>query len=446
MRKPFKAGMYLLETLTSGMYNDPLTIYREYVQNAVDSIDIMAQERKWYRPKIQITIDPFTKKIGIFDNGAGINSKIAPSVLGSIGSSDKAGHDLRGFRGIGRLGGVAFCEKAIFRTKSYGEEIETVQEWDCKKLRKYLSENSTVDYSLGQLFSKTTKLYQRNGQNPKDSFFHVELLGVKSFKNYIFNIRQVINYLERVGPVPFSKEDFSFGSQIDSFLESKIPQYSSYPIFVNDIPVYKPYRDLVRTAKKSGNLIEEIEFISLKVRDQVVAHGWVGKRANLLGSIAKGDRVSGIKVRVGNILIGDDHLLDGCFRENRFNGYVIGELHVHSPDLVPNSRRDDFVDNDIKTLFYNSVERDIGVPISKEIRTSSKQYSQNRSNNLKPNNAKTEQAKEINNKMNFFGKTINPKELSKEELISLLNRLSDSCNSCPKYNNVCSSLKQELGK
>ena len=43
-KTPFKAGMYLLETLTSGMYNEPLTIYREYIQNAVDSIDISTKK------------------------------------------------------------------------------------------------------------------------------------------------------------------------------------------------------------------------------------------------------------------------------------------------------------------------------------------------------------------------------------------------------------------
>lgn len=41
-KSSFKAGMYLLETLTAGMYNEPLSIYREYIQNAVDSIDLLS--------------------------------------------------------------------------------------------------------------------------------------------------------------------------------------------------------------------------------------------------------------------------------------------------------------------------------------------------------------------------------------------------------------------
>lgn len=32
-------GKYTLESLTSGMYLDPLSLYKEYIQNAVDSLD-----------------------------------------------------------------------------------------------------------------------------------------------------------------------------------------------------------------------------------------------------------------------------------------------------------------------------------------------------------------------------------------------------------------------
>ena len=33
------AGKYLLEILTKGMYSNPMHVYREYIQNASDSID-----------------------------------------------------------------------------------------------------------------------------------------------------------------------------------------------------------------------------------------------------------------------------------------------------------------------------------------------------------------------------------------------------------------------
>ena len=66
-KSSFKAGMYLLETLTSGMYNEPLTIYREYIQNAVDSIDVSKRKHRRRSLKVNIDLNPFERKISISD-------------------------------------------------------------------------------------------------------------------------------------------------------------------------------------------------------------------------------------------------------------------------------------------------------------------------------------------------------------------------------------------
>jgi len=102
-RSNFKAGMYLLENLTTGMYNDPMSIYREYVQNAVDSIEISHRLGSKKVRKININLDPRSKNIIFFDNGIGVESSTAEEILSSIGSSNKMDAGLRGFRGIGRL-------------------------------------------------------------------------------------------------------------------------------------------------------------------------------------------------------------------------------------------------------------------------------------------------------------------------------------------------------
>ena len=206
-KSQFKAGMYLLETLTSGMYNEPLSIYREYIQNAVDSIDQVTN--KTGPLKVKIHINPFDKTIKVKDNGIGINSILAREVLSSIGSSVKQNTSLRGFRGIGRLGGLAFCDRAIFRAKSAGEEVETLQEWDCVKLRKGLSTKQNAGKTIKNLFDRTTSFYQRNGKGLNSSYFEVKLEGVSSFRNYILDINKVRNYLCKVAPLPFKEIEFS---------------------------------------------------------------------------------------------------------------------------------------------------------------------------------------------------------------------------------------------
>ena len=47
-------------------------------------------------------------------------------------------------------------------------------------------------------------------------------------------------------------------------------------------------------------------------------------------------------MRSGNIQVGDETLLTEIFPESRFNGWVIGDIHVLSDKVIPNGRRDNF--------------------------------------------------------------------------------------------------------
>src|SRR5882724_7192664 len=68
-------GKDILELLSSSMYVDPMTIYREYVQNAADSIDD-ARAAGLLSPdepgKVTINIDVSARNVKITDNGVGI--------------------------------------------------------------------------------------------------------------------------------------------------------------------------------------------------------------------------------------------------------------------------------------------------------------------------------------------------------------------------------------
>lgn len=369
---PFKAGMYLLETLTSGMYNDPLSIYREYIQNSVDSID--HSDRSIDDTVIKITLNPLNKSVTIYDNGDGIAAGSAEKILSSIGSSEKLGTTQRGFRGIGRFGGIAFARKVIFTTTTIGESTVSRQEWDCEELRKYLNSPDHTMMTIEELFSKVSSFSQSTDEELRDiSFFEVQLLDVESFRNYILDIQRIKNYLIQVAPLPFDPEKFSFYDQVHSFLSDNLPQYGEYRITLNDEQLFRPYKDeLEITSKQKKDRLDSVKLFSLNVGKEAIAYGWYGNRRDFLGAIKKGAVVSGLRVKVGNLQVGDQHLLDRCFRENRFNSYIVGEIHVCNQSLKPNSRRDDFVDNIEKTQLYNLIERDLGLPLSKKIRLRSR--------------------------------------------------------------------------
>ena len=98
------------------MYSDPLMVLREYVQNAADSIDLAVQigDLSLKSARINITLDGSSRKLIIADNGVGIPQAQAVEVLYAVAASTKRQDTTRDFRGIGRLGGVGYCDVVKF--------------------------------------------------------------------------------------------------------------------------------------------------------------------------------------------------------------------------------------------------------------------------------------------------------------------------------------------
>ena len=92
MKHEFVVGKYTLESLTNGMYSSPLDLYREYIQNAVDSIDDAVRnglvDKK--NSRIDISVNTETASISIKDNGCGICKENAERLLVDIGNSKKS--------------------------------------------------------------------------------------------------------------------------------------------------------------------------------------------------------------------------------------------------------------------------------------------------------------------------------------------------------------------
>ena len=91
MNEKIIIGKHTLESLTSGMYLDPYVIFREYIQNSVDSIDAAIDNGTLTTGEDQIVVQlrPTEQEIIIRDNGTGISNTEAEKVLISIGNSQK---------------------------------------------------------------------------------------------------------------------------------------------------------------------------------------------------------------------------------------------------------------------------------------------------------------------------------------------------------------------
>ena len=70
------------------------------------------------RAKVDIAIDVTERRIRIRDKGPGLSREEALERLMPIGSSDKTLGIDRGFRGVGRLAGLAFAKTVSFTTRA----------------------------------------------------------------------------------------------------------------------------------------------------------------------------------------------------------------------------------------------------------------------------------------------------------------------------------------
>lgn len=371
-----QVGKYTLESLTTGMYSDPKIVYREYIQNSVDSleqaVDIGLIEPQSMR--IDIIVDADNSCISIKDNGMGITSVDAAKTLMNVGSSKKRNSNNRGFRGIGRLGGMSYCDTLVFTTSAENENVKTVVSFDCKRLRRLLVPGEYEDMSLSAVLDEITTITSLPEKEEKH-YLCVELVNVNGFSD-LLNIETVKSYISQVAPLPYQSRHFIYTSQLKSYLSDNGYTIEEFPIFVGESesdlePVYKPNKSRFRSdrGKRTVDEISNMEYFNITVDGVLYALGWYGN-CGWYGSLSDKE-LSGFRVRKGNILIGDNHTMDVIFKEARFNGWTQGEIFIVTDKLIPNARRDDFEQNDAYYKFMEALSSSVGMEIAHTIREAS---------------------------------------------------------------------------
>lgn len=366
-------GKHTLESLTSGMYSDPYVVYREYIQNAVDSIDDAIAKNVLNKgdENIVVQLSPTTNKISIRDNGMGIPASDAERILISIGNSKKTAEMARGFRGIGRLSALSYCRSLSFITSFTNERIGTRITIDAEKLASLLRDDST-DISVKEVLEM---VYSVDNFSEKESlhYFEVVMEGVDS-NSGLTDIEKVVDYLSQIVPVPYDP-DFAWGKEIRNQIKKEGYEISEYNLVVKYgtvlTPIYKPYKDqmLVDKGRNISDCIEDIEIIKIPTKGKKLsAIGWIAK-TNYLGSIYD-KRVKGVRLRKGNIQIGDYQTLNVIFKDARFNGWALGEIFAIDNELVPNARRDNFEKNQTYFLLLEQLST-LSAKITKDIRSAS---------------------------------------------------------------------------
>ena len=371
-------GKHALESLTTGMYHDAKVIFREYLQNSVDSIKKAINKNiiNENQGQIYIKLNKKQQRIEITDNGYGLSSKNSVKTLLDIGNSNKNPKNNIGFRGIGRLSGLGYSKHIKFITSSKGENKKTTVIFDASKLRKIMRKSNNAE--ILEVIQGITE-YEINKEKESKHYFKVILNKVKNI-DHILEYSWVKRYLTQIAPIPFKEDEFSFVNKIKGKFKKKGLSINEYEIFLSNSDktekLYKNYNDIFysnRTRSKHDKIKDvKIEFIKNK-RDNIIAALWYSQ-TNFYGTL-KDRKKKGLRLRKDNIQIGDRSILNKIFKESRFNGWFQGEVHVYDKQIIPNARRDNFEKNDIYKLLLEKLS-DIGNHLSNNIRLISNKRSQ----------------------------------------------------------------------
>ena len=141
----------MIRLLGNDLYDSPLAMLRENVQNAYDAI----LERKL----IDSDFDPYIKiiltndQIVIMDNGIGMNKEILANNYWKAGNSGKNNPQsiaagVVGHFGIGALANFGVCTKLEIKTRRFGEEIAYISEAQREKIN--IKNSISIDSIEGQ--------------------------------------------------------------------------------------------------------------------------------------------------------------------------------------------------------------------------------------------------------------------------------------------------------
>jgi len=352
-------GANILENLTTGMYQDSKVIYREYIQNACDQIDKAVRDGLLLKGEgyIHIWLDPDRRTISIEDNATGLPAADFKKTLGNIANSDKKIGEDKGFRGIGRLCGLAYCRELVFTSTAKGETIVSTMRCNAQKMRELIAANGRGEkHTASDVLHSINEFTTEDMANSNDHWFKVELIEINDANTDLLDFAQIKEYLSFVAPVPYINT-FIFRSEIHKHAEEINYHIDEYAITLNGEAMVKKYKTNFKTHAKGDDEIFTIEFKDVRdLNGNLLTWIWWGV-SRFKAAIQKDCQMRGLRLRKENIQIGNDDALQKLFKEDRGHHYFIGEVFAVAKDLIPNSQRDYFNENEKRNQFERELKR-----------------------------------------------------------------------------------------
>ena len=358
MQNNIIVGRNLLETITSALYESPIILFREYVQNSLDAYNSATKnegKEVFSDFKVELTIDKDNRTITIIDNGYGIESseKFERDML-SFGNSEKIDRSqFIGFRGIGRIAALPFCKTLIFENKTENATSIDLCIWQGEKYRELLNSNATDNATFEQTVRSIVEIKRNPCDTNKMHYFKVKII---NYSAEIDELLEQINFeasLTRLLPIKY-RDSFTASQKIETkymeFMKEDLTDFMC-SVILNGKELRKSYTDDVHVLD-SGIIFREI-------REKGSGNQKPGDKIGLLWFtfnrkiVASKDSDYGIMVRSKNVLMGNNDTFAAlCANSKEHVGTyseltatlrgVYGELLINSPNLKDNARREWF--------------------------------------------------------------------------------------------------------
>lgn len=214
-----KVGASIVQIITESLYDKPLVIFREYVQNSADSI---AQAKKDEKVKdLSIEIWAHNNDLYFLDNGTGILRENFDFTMSSIAGSNKSRREYIGYKGIGRLSGLSYCKRLTFiNILDYQQNLFQTYTIDCSKYANLRKKEDLNKLDFSELMSRIANLDEQ--PNPEEirillkehegmfgtrhTGFLVVLEELSKVLVSAMQDKQFIEDLEWLLPIPFKNE------------------------------------------------------------------------------------------------------------------------------------------------------------------------------------------------------------------------------------------------
>lgn len=143
-----RVGSGIINVITESLYDNPIVVFREYVQNSVDSI-YKSDNTSERDIRIYLQED----KLYFADSGNGIEKELFDAQMSGIADSSKLKQNNLGYKGIGRLSGLPYCDYLNFiNILDYDQEEFQQYSLDGKKYAEEKSSEQTQNLSVEEFF------------------------------------------------------------------------------------------------------------------------------------------------------------------------------------------------------------------------------------------------------------------------------------------------------